>query len=507
MTNSTCPTCPMPGQTVVNVKTYCGREVDRTETACPMPVYPPKITYLTPCSVPCGMGTRKVKIEKVCEAPVVTEESCQGDHGDIVELPITNSTWTTCSSPCNGGIESRNVSQKVCEYDHTIQLSVTTQTQSCNNFPCSYWGGWSEFGLCSTTCGKGVTQRYRQCHGGRPSPFGNVETTCEGTTVETQDCSRGNCCDFPWSGWTNCCHEQGARKRLRWKGYSRFHSNECDNEANYKEIIEDCGTYQQERPMNELQPCSTMRPTSKFYSMGSTTIEYNYRYIDDGTYHTNNGYTFEILNGRWFKKSAFGSRMEVSVQQELSKYDNAYIYKVGGIWYKFNNGRLYQTVYTAPEPTVTTTQYTYGYVGSGSYSIGTDRYEVFINQDRPVWSRYTTDGSTETINIVDKYFDNQWYYEFNGLWYGFKNGAFEAITALPWEPTQWTSGPSSTTYTIIDSAGAGLSTGVTQTFPDRPAISTTYTTSEGSSIGRSWSTPGNWHNTMWGNQRLERKIK
>ncbi|KAK2837569.1 hypothetical protein Q5P01_014781 [Channa striata] len=52
------------------------------------------------------------------------------------------------------------------------------------------WSSWSEFSLCSRTCGGGVTHRTRQCNNPRPA-FGGSD--CEGPDVEAELCQEQPC--------------------------------------------------------------------------------------------------------------------------------------------------------------------------------------------------------------------------------------------------------------------------------------------------------------------------
>ena len=37
---------------------------------------------------------------------------------------------------------------------------------------CGYWSGWTPFGACSTSCGRGVAIRRRSCNGGNVGDVG-----------------------------------------------------------------------------------------------------------------------------------------------------------------------------------------------------------------------------------------------------------------------------------------------------------------------------------------------
>uniref|UniRef100_A0A3Q3K615 Peptidase M12B domain-containing protein n=1 Tax=Monopterus albus TaxID=43700 RepID=A0A3Q3K615_MONAL len=52
------------------------------------------------------------------------------------------------------------------------------------------WSSWSEFSLCSRTCGGGVTHRTRQCNNPRPSFGGN---DCEGLDIKAELCHQQPC--------------------------------------------------------------------------------------------------------------------------------------------------------------------------------------------------------------------------------------------------------------------------------------------------------------------------
>jgi hypothetical protein len=273
----------------------------------------------------------------------------------------------------------------------------------------------------------------------------------------------GDCCDYPWSGWTDCCQENSERKRLRWRGYNANNNAQCS--GSFEEIIEACGSYQIDRPMNDLQQCELLRARKT----EGTTTTYTYAVIYDGVYTTNAGLRYEVMNGKWFRLSPYGGRIEINVEKALSDVDKTYIYKLGGVWYKFNNGQLFQTTYSYPvEQTLTKTMTFFGFADSGTYTIGDRKYELYIDNDRPVWSLILPDGTSEkATSIQEKQHQNEWYYQIDNIWYRYvknfdgSSGRFDLVSVLPWiEITSTNTNSQISSYVVKDPAGSGLTTGV-----------------------------------------------
>ena len=87
------------------------------------------------------------------------------------------------------------------------------QTRQCNTPPCVGWSSWSEFGLCSVTCGTGFETRTRTC-----LPVGTPSVLCGGPAQDTRPCFQRNC-DF-WGQWSfsGPCSQScgvGTRPRMR----------------------------------------------------------------------------------------------------------------------------------------------------------------------------------------------------------------------------------------------------------------------------------------------------
>ena len=72
------------------------------------------------------------------------------------------SAWTLCSADCGGGIKSRTRYQE-CSAQSEVQ-TVDCNQQSCGQQSIQsiqFISEWSEWGLCSTSCGLGSKTRFR----------------------------------------------------------------------------------------------------------------------------------------------------------------------------------------------------------------------------------------------------------------------------------------------------------------------------------------------------------
>merc|ERR1719162_126294 len=122
-------------------------------------------------------------------------------------------SWSTCSSPCGGGQQSRR---------HTITTQAANGGRECppaesqpgSPLPCPLncagsWGAWS---LCSEECGGGTQARTfnvttAAAHGGAECP-----------TPESQQCSSSPCpvhCRGTFAAWTPCSKSCGGGTQSR----------------------------------------------------------------------------------------------------------------------------------------------------------------------------------------------------------------------------------------------------------------------------------------------------
>jgi len=232
--------------------------------------------------------------------------------------------------------------------------------------------------MCSSTCGAGQRQRTRKCEGGAPGTGGctavdeyfevdgqlKAFTPVSNGAVHTIACDDGPCCDFEWSGWSNCCIDGSQQRRLRWKG------NQCTGEWRKEDEACEDGS-----ETNNLQQCNNLYNIQQSYFTGyeQDTIEitdvkitgnnrvqqsgwnvYYGRRIDDGMY-TIGGTTYVLKNSgdqqSWFMLNADNTQTKIDVEMFKSNqgYSQVYYYRFGTIWYKYiNNNFVYYGVSPPP---------------------------------------------------------------------------------------------------------------------------------------------------------------
>lgn len=76
---------------------------------------------------------------------------------------------------------------------------------------CSFWGEWSEFSICSEPCDGGVQVRSRVCLGG-----GDIVAACIGDDKELKICNLQECYTWTfWSQWSLCSASCGQGSTVR----------------------------------------------------------------------------------------------------------------------------------------------------------------------------------------------------------------------------------------------------------------------------------------------------
>ncbi|KAL5009032.1 hypothetical protein ScPMuIL_014613 [Solemya velum] len=201
----------------------------------------------------CGDGTR------TRDRTIVVEPKCNGKVCDAlnetidctgpcckVDCEVTEwSEWGHCSTECGKGISerTRTVSKEAaCNGTECPTLLESNECEVNEVTDCSYeeWGEWSE---CSENCGKGTQFRKRKLI--TPKFCGGE---CEKKdTEETQDCesysAKTDCKLSEWEEWGECVRncEKGVQTRTRTIAVSpACDGKECDELQGTQDCHEKC---------------------------------------------------------------------------------------------------------------------------------------------------------------------------------------------------------------------------------------------------------------------------
>nr|XP_026692083.1 A disintegrin and metalloproteinase with thrombospondin motifs adt-1-like isoform X2 [Ciona intestinalis] len=162
------------------------------------------------CSLTCGGGTQQQT--RTCTGGTAGAGGCPGSSTQTIACnqqacPPQGSWggWSnsgTCSLTCGGGTQQQIRTCNGGTAGAGGCPGSSTQTIACNQQACppqGSWGGWSNSGTCSLTCGGGTQQQIRTCNGGTAGAGG-----CPGSTTQTIACN-GQACPSSgsWGGWIN----------------------------------------------------------------------------------------------------------------------------------------------------------------------------------------------------------------------------------------------------------------------------------------------------------------
>ncbi|XP_062599842.1 coadhesin-like, partial [Saccostrea cucullata] len=150
----------------------------------------------------------------------------------------TWTNWAVCTLTCGGGVKTRS---RLCNNPSPshggINCSGSAQdVDDCNTEQCPVDGAWSVWGNwtpCTLSCGGGIQHRLRSCS--NPSPAGGGKD-CVGNLHETQSCSQTPCpVDGGWSSWTDwssCSVTCGSGQETRTRTCNRpaplYGGRSCD---------------------------------------------------------------------------------------------------------------------------------------------------------------------------------------------------------------------------------------------------------------------------------------
>ncbi|KAM8796155.1 adhesion G protein-coupled receptor B2 [Eudromia elegans] len=129
------------------------------------------------------------------------------------------SQWSVCSLTCGQGSQVRTRSCVSSPYG-TLCSGLLRETRACNNTAtCPVEGQWLEWGAwsrCSVSCSNGTQQRTRKC-----SVAAHGWAECRGPHADARECSNPSCpADGkwgPWNHWSLCSKtcDTGWQRRFR----------------------------------------------------------------------------------------------------------------------------------------------------------------------------------------------------------------------------------------------------------------------------------------------------
>lgn len=192
------------------------------------------------CSRPCGVGLRNRTRHCTNPEPMHGGRDCRGEqiefkvcnvfpcpvHGDYTQW----SAFSTCSKTCDSGTmkRTRNCTNPVPDFKGKDCLSrgPAEEVRKCNVFPCPVNGNyssWSNFSICSKTCGNGTTERLRNCSNPVPKN-GGKNCSLLGPSKEITTCNEFPCAihgNFSsWSIFSVCSKSCGNGTKTRTRNCS-----------------------------------------------------------------------------------------------------------------------------------------------------------------------------------------------------------------------------------------------------------------------------------------------
>uniref|UniRef100_A0A3Q3VS98 Uncharacterized protein n=1 Tax=Mola mola TaxID=94237 RepID=A0A3Q3VS98_MOLML len=141
------------------------------------------------------------------------------------------SQWSVCSLTCGQGWQVRTRSCVSSPYG-TLCSGPLRETRMCNNTAsCPVEGQWLEWGpwsMCSVTCNTGTQQRQRRCSS---SVHGWAE--CKGLHQESRECTNPSCSGGNWGSWNHwslCSKtcDSGWQRRFRMCEGTGLQGYPCD---------------------------------------------------------------------------------------------------------------------------------------------------------------------------------------------------------------------------------------------------------------------------------------
>uniref|UniRef100_A0A8C5ED14 Adhesion G protein-coupled receptor B2 n=1 Tax=Gouania willdenowi TaxID=441366 RepID=A0A8C5ED14_GOUWI len=177
------------------------------------------------------------------------------------------SQWSVCSLTCGQGWQVRTRSCVSSPYG-TLCSGALRETRMCNNTAsCPVEGQWVEWGpwsKCSVTCNTGTQERQRRCSS---SAHGWAE--CRGPHEESRECVNPSCMWGSWNHWSLCSKtcDSGWQQRLRTCEGTTAQENPCEGSG---EEVRSCNEKKCPAPHEICKDENILLMTWKRASAGET---------------------------------------------------------------------------------------------------------------------------------------------------------------------------------------------------------------------------------------------
>lgn len=164
-----------------------------------------------------------------CHANLMETVPCEETLMPIVPVDCRFggwAAWNLCDRTCNGGQTFRKRTVEVeASQGGDLCKDSTMETAACNEIPCvvdNDWslGGecllssWSSWGLCSSSCGKGMVSRTRNLVSVSKTGCNSVLEQVRGCMGDS-DCDKDGCVWGEWERWSLCSRSCNGGQRNR----------------------------------------------------------------------------------------------------------------------------------------------------------------------------------------------------------------------------------------------------------------------------------------------------
>ncbi|NXW37171.1 AGRB2 protein, partial [Phaetusa simplex] len=265
----------------------CSRAQPRSTISCPrgchavlsvgagIPVSPPAVFldpwWPVPIPVPCPLSLTRFSLPGNAveeNQKVKTQWPRSADEPGVYMAQTGDpaaeewSQWSVCSLTCGQGSQVRTRSCVSSPYG-TLCSGLLRETRTCNNTATcpvhGAWEEWSPWSLCSVTCGRGARTRTRRCVA--PRRGGKA---CEGPELQAKPCNIASCPVegqwLEWGAWSRCSVTcaNGTQQRTRKCSVSAHGWAECRGaHADARECSNpSCPTDSKWGPWNHWSLCS-----------------------------------------------------------------------------------------------------------------------------------------------------------------------------------------------------------------------------------------------------------